>query len=343
MIEHHIRILVKTITFYASVALLLFSCSKKGDDIHPQIKSEEPIVTSVATDISFNSAILWGFASPTELKIGVEIGIIVSTDENPTVENGTKLVSIELDKDNKFFVEARDLKTGTKYYYKAFLNVGGTYRVGEVKSFTTEVFEFAAVDLGLSVKWANTNLGASTPWESGDYYAWGEIEPKNDYSWATYKWCNWPSNTITNTIAVTNTLTKYNTSDTYGIVDNKTFLELADDVAHVKHGDNWRMPTNDEWGELVNRCTWTWTTVNGMNGYNITGRNGNSIFLPAAGGWIYSGFNYAGSRGAYWSSTLATFYPCTVYFVHFDGSGFPASYLDYAPRYDGFSIRPVSE
>ena len=153
-----------------------------------------------------------------------------------------------------------------------------------------------AVDLGLSVKWATFNVGATSPEEYGGYYAWGETEEKEDYSWETYKWCN----------GSYDTMTKYCTNSSYGTVDNKTVLDLEDDVAHVKWGGDWRMPTTDEQDELRNNCTWEWTALNGVNGYRVTGPNGNSIFLPAAG---YRYRTAVGSRGyycLYWSGSSST-------------------------------------
>ena len=122
------------------------------------------------------------------------------------------------------------------------------------------------VDLGLSVKWATFNVGATSPEEYGDYFAWGETEPKETYSWATYKWCDGTDANIT----------KYNT------IDGKTILEPTDDAAQVHRGDKWRMPTKAECQELIDSCTWEWTTSNNISGYRVTGPNGNSIFLPAA-------------------------------------------------------------
>ena len=153
---------------------------------------------------------------------------------------------------------------------------------------------WSAVDLGLSVKWASMNIGATKPENFGDYFAWGEIEVKTIYSWATYKWCNGSSST----------LTKY-TNTGYGTIDNKTYLEIADDVASMKWGSNWRIPTNDEMTELYEKCTWTWTTQNGINGYKVTSKsNGNSIFLPATGYYNSSSLlTNVGSSGYYWSNT----------------------------------------
>ena len=188
------------------------------------------------------------------------------------------------------------------------------------------------VDLGLpsGLKWATCNVGANNPWEYGDYYAWGETEEKSNYEWSTYKWGN--GNYYD--------LTKYCTDSYYGRVDNKTILDPEDDVAHVKWGGTWRMPTFDEQKELLNKCTWTWTTLNGVNGYKVTGPNGNSIFLPAAG---YRFGPYAGGRGVlgdYWSSSLNSDGSSGAFSLYFGSDGHDWGGND---RVSGRSVRPVSE
>lgn len=181
-----------------------------------------------------------------------------------------------------------------------------------------------AVDLGLSVKWACCNVGAEEPWEFGGYYAWGETEEKSDYDWDTYKWCR------CNEYNYACTITKYDSP-----VDNKTVLDPEDDVAHVKWGGSWRMPTLEEQKELLNECTWKQIELNGVNGYRVTGPNGNSIFLPAAGYRYGAELRDRGTGGAYWSSSL-------------NGNGY-AAYGLYSRRccsygrYDGLSVRPVCE
>ena len=188
-----------------------------------------------------------------------------------------------------------------------------------------------AVDLGLSVKWASFNLGASKPEEYGDYYAWGETEPKDDDSWATYKWC----------MGSNSTMTKYCDNSEYGyngFTDNKTVLDLEDDAAKVNLGGKWRMPTDAEWTELRENCTWTRTTQNGMNGRLVTASNGNSIFLPAAGRRYSTYLNLVGSGGDYWSSSLGTGSPYDAWSVFFNSGSFGR---DYGNRCNGFSVRPV--
>lgn len=160
------------------------------------------------------------------------------------------------------------------------------------------------VDLGLSVKWATCNVGAEFPEEYGSCYSWGETEEKeeNNYSWSIYKWCN----------GNYTSMTKYCTDSRYGTVDNKTTLDLEDDIVHVKWGDTWRMPTLTEIEELCEKCSWLWTEVNGVKGQNVTGPNGNSIFLP--------GHKYL-LLGSYWSSTLHESNSYKAYALHFAGRG----------------------
>ena len=185
-----------------------------------------------------------------------------------------------------------------------------------------------AVDLGLSVKWASCNVGATKPEEYGDYFAWGETKPKKVYSWETYKYCN----------GSYNTLTKYNDKSYFGRVDYKTTLDAQDDAAIVNWGGEWRMPTRVELDELCTKCKWVWTTLDGVKGFKVIGPNGNSIFLPAAGYMSSSGLRNEGSYGYYWSSSLYTDNPLNVYIVYF--------YLDYVYWYylyrvGGYSVRPV--
>lgn len=195
------------------------------------------------------------------------------------------------------------------------------------------------VDLGLSVKWRGWNLGATRPEEYGDYYAWGEVavEKKDDYYWPTYKWCNGASKK----------LTKYCPADRgdywdgTGVPDGKTVLDPEDDAAHVVLGGKWRMPTDEEWTEIRTQCTWTWTTLNGVNGYIVESKsNGNSIFLPAAGYQLGTHRGSLGSYGYYWSSSLGPDLPNQAWYVYF--------YSDlvdrgYGYRYVGFPVRPVTE
>ena len=140
--------------------------------------------------------------------------------------------------------------------------------------------DHAYVDLGLpsGLLWAACNVGANAPEEYGDYFAWGETQPKDVYNWSTYQYC----------MGSNNTLTKYCTDPNYGyngFTDNLTILLPEDDAATANWGNGWRMPTKEEWQELLDNTTVTWTQQNGVNGRLFTGSNGNSLFLPAAGRW----------------------------------------------------------
>ena len=206
---------------------------------------------------------------------------------------------------------------------------------------------FDYVDLGLpsGLKWATCNVGADSPEEYGYYYAWGETTPKTiAYNWNTYKWATATYHTeyLDDKWAL-ETLTKYNTSSDYGTVDNKTVLELADDAARVNWGGAWRMPTDAEWTELCERCTWTWINFNGINGYEVKSNiNGYTIFLPGAGNYDYNGLGGAGDIGFYWSSSLNTDYPYDALDVYFSDSEIIHNILgrfDY--RFRGRPVRPV--
>ena len=190
------------------------------------------------------------------------------------------------------------------------------------------------VDLGLSVKWATCNVGATKSEDYGDYFAWGETQPKSTYNWSTYKWCNGSSYT----------LTKYCTNSDYGTYDGKSTLELADDAARANWGGSWRMPTREEQVELRDNCKWEWTTQNGVKGYKVTskkkGYTKNSIFLPAAGYRRDSSLKEVGSYGDYWSSSLDSDSPNDAYELYFQ-SGNVSGYD--SDRYFGFSVRPVCQ
>ena len=190
------------------------------------------------------------------------------------------------------------------------------------------------VDLGLpsGTLWATCNVGASSPEEYGDYFAWGETRPKENYSWTTYKWCR----------GTYRTLTKYCTNDNYGTRrDNLSELESADDAAYVNMGPSWRIPTSDQQTELRKRCTWLWTTMNGINGYLIIGTNGNSLFLPAAGYHNYSSPQQTGLYGYYWSRNLNYQYPYYAYILLFNMNNCSSGMGINNDRCDGLAVRAV--
>ena len=179
------------------------------------------------------------------------------------------------------------------------------------------------VDLGLSVKWATMNLGAESIEDYGDYYAWGEVRPKNKYDLNSYKW-------------VSNNQEGY---IKYNDVDNKTILELSDDAANVNWGGAWRVPSVEEQKELLSKCMWKWTKRNVVSGYLVTANNGNSIFLPAGGMRIGSNMHQVGETGYYWNRSRDDKYHIYAHYNSFgvDGYDINDSYI----RYFGHLIRPV--
>ncbi len=174
------------------------------------------------------------------------------------------------------------------------------------------------VDLGLSVKWATCNVGAESADDAGDYFAWGETSAKSDYSWDTYKYGTSEDN-----------ITKYNSTD------GKTILKPEDDAATVNWGTGYRMPTQEEFQELINNCTWIWDSTH--KGYLVAGSNGNSIFLPASGYRYGSILGSQGSGGYYWSSTLYASSRDIAYVL------FCRNVSHNYSRINGFPVRPVAE
>lgn len=197
------------------------------------------------------------------------------------------------------------------------------------------------VDLGLpsGTLWATCNVGANSPEEFGDYFAWGETTPKDIYNSSTYKWCN----------GYLNKLTKYCTSSSFGyngFVDGKTELDLEDDAAYVNLGSSWRMPTKSQQDELRLKCTWTWTTRNGVHGQLVTGTNGNTLFLPAAGGRVDDSLYEAETEGEYWSRTVFPDDSDGANGVYFNGAYVLFFYSYYrgwgdTGRYYGMPVRAV--
>ena len=173
------------------------------------------------------------------------------------------------------------------------------------------------VDLGLpsGIKWATCNVGASRPEEYGDYFAWGETTTKETYTEANCA--------------------------TYNVSMNDISGNAQYDAATANWGGSWRMPTKNELNELINNCTWTWTTQNGVNGYNVEGPNGNSIFLPAAGDRLGPSLYCAGIYGIYWSST--PYENDGGYGAYYFGFENDSHHMARAGRYYGQSVRPVLE
>ena len=181
-----------------------------------------------------------------------------------------------------------------------------------------------SVDLGLpsGTRWASCNIGASSPEEYGDYFAWGETTVKGDYSWQTYQWCN-------------GTYESMSTDCVDSIELNQQY-----DAALAKWGEQWRMPTMVDFKELTTECTWTWTTQNGVKGYEVKGTNGNSIFLPAAGCRRDGTVLHSGYTGCYWSTTLYGDDAQHAHLLYFDDNTYSYNFRNF--RVDGRSVRAVT-
>lgn len=201
------------------------------------------------------------------------------------------------------------------------------------------------VDLGLpsGLKWATCNLGAENPEDYGCYYAWGATEPQDEYDWVhcpfqTQNAISYSSTKFTKYLGSTSSSHKDPSATDANAL--KTVLDPEDDAAHVNWGGDWRMPTKEEQDELLTKCTWTWKSQNGVNGYTVVGPNGNSLFLPAAGERYISIIDHLGHRGNYWSSSLELDSSDHAYYLNFysDGCGWYGSH-----RAFGYAVRPVCQ
>lgn len=275
------------------------------------------VVTGDADDKgNVRSRLTLGGGSYSKLEVGL---CWSSSNEQPTVSD-MAVSTNELDDENCYEVK---IASYGNIHYRAYVKIDGVAHYGAVKSVENK-FKGVAVDLGLSVKWADCNVGATSPEGYGDYFAWGETKPKDVYNLSTY----------------------FDTAG-YGFskytISTKTTLDPEDDAAHVNWGGDWRMPTKAEQEELRNNCFWTWTTQNGVKGYKVTSKvNRNSIFLPAAGSRSYGDLSNAGSYGYYWSSSLDSSDSSRsdgAYFLRFY-----SGYVDWfsgSLRYSGLSVRAV--
>ena len=321
--------------YYNAILLL-----RTRDDEDICIVHPEPI-TLDATDITGYSATLCGQIDG--YTGDCEFGFYWSTSSKelsslPDLQKGENIVTFN----RKDFKENSDIKIEMEIglspfsmvYYRTYIKYGRKYVYGEIKSFMTHSCPDNnhphAIDLGLpsGTKWACCNVGASVPEGYGDYYAWGETEEKSDYDWDTYKYCNdrdgdgWCSKDECQNIGSNISGTSY-------------------DVARMKWGGGWRMPTRDEIKELCEKCSWEWTSVNGIYGQKVTGPNGNSIFLPAAGDRHGTEVYTRGSHGVYWSGTLDEDDSSIAYDLSFDSvRGY---WSGGCIRRGGLTVRPVTD
>jgi hypothetical protein len=326
-----------------------YAINKKGvaygdEQIFTTRKLVPPTIeTSVITNISYTSVTVGGDVIDEGSMPVVERGVVYSTSPIPTTSNNKVKSGSGT---GSFTCNLTNLKDGTTYYVRAYaisdnINEGGT-AYGDEVSFTTKAKKYENgheyIDLGLSVKWATCNVGASAPEYRGKYYAWGETEIQtapssywnsSRYTWDWYSWC----------FEDKYDLTKYCTDSRYGRPDNKTTLELSDDVAHVEWGGRWRMPTKEELTELHEKCKWEMTTLNGKKGYKLIGDNGNYIFMPAADRMWCGTLDYV-DCGYYWSSSLNISENYFAWILHFEQDWYHAC-ISGAERCLGLSVRPV--
>lgn len=277
-----------------------------------------PIVyTDSVSEITYTSAKVSGFVRNVDGPILLK-GFCYSKSPQPTINDEKVVHTGQLGLMNSYLL---NLEEGYTYYVRAFAVNSNGISYGRELCFTTLYHTFHEgheyVDLGLSVKWATSNLGEDLPSKFGDYYAWGETMPKKDYSWGTYQYGNSKS------------LNKYHSED------NKTQLDFSDDAARAQWGGEWRMPTAAEMAELYKKCEWTREGL----GYRITSKiNGNSIFLAAGGCMTGLLLFKPGEQAYYWSCSRVQNEATAAYPLYFDRDG----YMDKTiPRYYGCFVRPV--
>ena len=261
------------------------------------------------------------------------IGVCYSdTNDKPTIKDGHMYLGTNL-QTYPFTIE--NLRQDTEYYYRTYVEFLDTVFYGDVcvahvryekdNTFTKDGHTFIDLCLPSGLLWAETNVGASNPWENGNYYSWGETAPKNPEEYVR---------------------------KSYYCSELDSDLTSKNDAAYVNWGPYCRMPTRLELQELINsdNCEWTWTTEKGVSGYRVTSKKEhytyNSIFLPASGYRSDGGLNGGGERGYYWSSTLWFYYfngkPNTddAYIIEFFSDNY---FRDISYRYHGIPVRAVAE
>ena len=322
------------------IAGLLFICSCADDSISEKLRATSDYMSlelnvntiNIKGDASTQTVYVWASSSVSWVIEDIPSWITVS----PRNGTGDAVVTMSFGANTQSKRSATLSVRCTDTDWPARVNLSVSQDV------TTEIGTHDYVDLGLSVKWATCNVGASKPEESGDYYAWGETKTKTKYKWSTYIFCSSYTDDYTSDDVM---LSKYNTHSSRGGVDNKTELDLEDDVAHVKWGGSWRLPTKTELFELVNNCTVSPETLNGVSGFrfrsNITGYTNRSIFMPTTG---FMGNNLVseGTWFEYWSSSLYANSPVSacVIIYHYNSSDVNP-YISAENRYWGHVVRPV--
>lgn len=281
----------------------------------------EQVFTGAASNVTATTATISGNFTSAFNASNIRLGVLFSTEKS-TVDNmqGTLGLATTFS-GSTYSVELSNLLSNTIYYYRAYMQSGGKTYYGSVNSFTTQNNKYEyngheAIDLGLpsGTKWATTNLEADSPEDNGGYFAWGEKFSKFYFTKQNYEYQNW----------------------NLGMNISGTMY----DPAIRKWSEPWCMPTKEDMEELVQYCTFKWTTSNGVNGALMTGPNGNSIFFPAAGVCVYANYNSIGEAGQYWSSNInGTPGSSNIYALRFSSTEIEVS--SQAIRYQGRPIRPV--
>ena len=272
-----------------------------------------------------------------------EVGFCYNTIGNPSKSNGQSVSAGQLSNlsNGQFSSTLTGLEKGKTYYYCAYLYRDGKYQYGETLSFTSKKGNQAdytscpdenhphMIDLGLpsGTKWACCNVGASEPEDYGDYYAWGETQPKDEYSWETYAY--------------------WHDTNKDGFHDKREIVNIGSDIAGTSYdaatvnwGAAWGMPNLAQFQELQDNCTSFWTNQNGVNGREFLGPNGCTIFVPAA---MRSGYgNNSESAGCYWSSIVGGTQYDAWWFTFGSESMYTIGESFSGNRPWGLTIRPVT-
>ena len=233
------------------------------------------VTDSVTWKLGQTTAVLYGsLSSTTPIKGTVKVGFVVGDSANIVLGKSRFEYEQEVSVAGSFSQE-QSVYDNIGYWYRAYINTGDTVFYGQARHYGYEM-----VDLGLpsGVKWANMNVGADAPEDYGIFYAWGEVTPKESYTQANYLYNN------------------QNLGEALNIAGSDN------DAAHVNLGNAWCMPTKDDWVELNSECSWHWESQNNVNGFKITGPNGNSIFLPSSGYMSGASLDNSVNGGSYWSS-----------------------------------------
>lgn len=280
------------------------------DEMHGSLTNHHVVATGEVKNVTKTSATIYFSANYNYKKeLGIKPGIRISTSKSDlekhhvhdsTDEFADFTAAIDFTS-SELELKFENLKHSTTYYYCAVADADGRYHYGDTKSFRTPIDYsiYEAVDLGLSVKWANMNIGATLPESSGDSFYWGETETSTSMDWHEFT---------------------LSTLQNQGYIDANYNLCPTYDAATQIWGNGWRMPTKDEWQELIDKCTWKIVTKGGYSVYLITGPNSNFIYLP---------------QYYYWSSTASTSWS---YCYQKNGS---YNEIWQSPRSEELLVRPV--